>query len=81
MTKANAHRKEYRAVSWRRGEDRHARNAGVQREREIANKALRKAGLPVPWQLARTARASVRESAGLRAIWQRKQKEEQLPAS
>lgn len=56
----NAHRKEYRAVSWRRSEDRHRRNAEGQKKREEANRALRKAGKPVPWEKAKAARKASR---------------------
>jgi hypothetical protein len=56
----NAHRKEYRAASWRRSEDRHRRNAEEQKKREEANRALRKAGKPVPWEEAEAARKKKR---------------------
>ncbi len=77
----NAHRKTSRQACWRNSEQRKNKRIEVQHQQEIANRALRKAGGMTPWQQVRAARTSRREEAGMREIWLRSCKEEQLPAS
>jgi hypothetical protein len=76
----NAHKKEHRAQCRRRGERRRQERAALQEQRHRANQALLRDGKFTPWQQACIERAARRAAAGLREIWLKSQKAEQLPA-
>jgi len=52
--------KRRRAACWQHGQQRKQQRIQAQHEREIANRALRKAGLPTPWEQACARRGDFR---------------------
>src|SRR5580704_9347357 len=77
----NKHREASRAACWQNSQKRKAARIELQHQQEIANRALRKSGLPVPWQVAEADRAARREAEGVRERWAKGLKPEQLPAA
>ena len=74
---SNTHLKEARSRRWRRAQDRKRTRIELQHSQETANRALRAAGSPTPWEVACAARAARRAAAPSVA----RPKEEQLPAA
>jgi hypothetical protein len=65
--RSSERKKETRKRCWASGEQRKLARIQAQRQRETANRARRKAGEPLPWELACAQRAARRE--GMYAIW------------
>lgn len=73
---SNKHLEEARARRWRTGQARKRERIDRQHQQEIANRALRSAGSPTPWETACAARAARRAHVPPAA-----RAKEQLPAA